>query len=94
MSNMASNTLDLLCTKIGHDLRTLRKARGLSQTEAANSVGVSRHTLCRIENGDMGVALGTIVALAKHYEAPASFLSIMGVEAVEARPAAMGGMHA
>lgn len=70
--------LDMFCRRIGSDLRRLRKLRGLTQAAAADTVGVSRFTLTRIEGGDMGVALGTIVALAKLYDAPPSFLVLVG----------------
>lgn len=69
--------LDSFCARIGEDLRSLRKSRGLTQSGAAEAVGVSRYTLTRIESGDMGVALGTIVALAQLYQAPTSFLALM-----------------
>lgn len=69
--------LDVFCARIGEDLRALRKEKGLTQAQAAETVGVSRYTLTRIEGGDMGVALGTIVALARLYEAPDSFLALM-----------------
>lgn len=69
--------LDVFCARIGGDLRALRKLKGLTQSQAAETVGVSRYTLTRIEGGDMGVALGTIVALARLYEAPGSFLALM-----------------
>lgn len=81
MNDMA---LTSLCQRIGHDLKQLRKHKGLSQAEAAQSVGIHRQTLSKIESGDMGVALGTVVALARLYEAPASFLMVMGATPVAA----------
>ena len=82
------SALNSFCALIGDDLRRLRHKKGMSQDAAAKAVGVSRQTLSRIEGGDMGVALGTVVALAQLYEAPKSFLRLMGVRRVNATPAA------
>lgn len=68
--------LDAICIKVGADLKKLRKMRKLSQSEVAETLGVSRYTLLRIESGDMGVAIGTVIALARLYDAPTSFLDI------------------
>lgn len=84
--------LDEFCAMIGGDLRALRKMKGLTQSQAAETVGVSRYTLTRIEGGDMGVALGTIVALARLYEAPDSFLALMAGRPAQ-EPAAEGAGH-
>lgn len=79
---MNDTALTSLCQRIGHDLKQLRKHRGFSQAEAAQRVGIHRATLSKIEAGDMGVALGTVVALSRLYEAPPSFLMVMGVTIV------------
>lgn len=81
---MNDMSLETFCARIGHDLKQLRRHRGLSQTQAAERVGIARQTLSKIECGDMGVAMGTIISLARLYQAPESFLRIMGVEAINA----------
>lgn len=73
---MSDKELDAFCARVGRDLKTLRHARGLSQADVAQKVGLSRQTLSRVEMGDMGVALGTIFALAKFYKAPKKLLRL------------------
>jgi transcriptional regulator with XRE-family HTH domain len=50
--------------KLGHDLSLARRKRGLSTADMAARVFVSRNTLWRLEQGDPGVALGTLVTAA------------------------------
>ncbi|MEX1257903.1 MAG: helix-turn-helix transcriptional regulator [Gemmatimonadota bacterium] len=51
---------------IGERLRSLRKARGLTQSEAAERAGLGRHTLYRAEHGD-NPTLSTLVRLLRVY---------------------------
>jgi transcriptional regulator with XRE-family HTH domain len=51
---------------IGERLRSLRKARGLTQSEAAERAGLGRHTLYRAEHGD-NPTLATLVRLLRVY---------------------------
>lgn len=51
---------------IGERLRALRKARGLTQTEAAERAGLGRNTLYRAEQGD-NPTLQTVVRLLRVY---------------------------
>ena len=46
---------------LGKLLTRLRTARRMTQSAAAERVGVSRNTLSRIENGDPSIAVGQIV---------------------------------
>lgn len=55
-----------LLLEIGRRLRALRKARGLTQTEAAERTGLARNTLYRAEQGDNPTLL-TIVRLLRVY---------------------------
>lgn len=54
---------------IGGKLAELRKGKGLSQTEAAHDLGVSRGTISRIESGDLNVSFTTLLGMAKMYGA-------------------------
>jgi len=47
--------------ELGKLLTRLRTARRMTQSAAAERVGVSRNTLSRIENGDPSIAVGQIV---------------------------------
>lgn len=60
----------LLRRYIGRRLEALRKAKGLSQTEAARAVQLGRSTIIRMEDGDSGVKLRDpdVVALLDLYE--------------------------
>jgi transcriptional regulator with XRE-family HTH domain len=49
---------------IGATLRTLRRARGLSQQALAERAGVTQHHLCHIESGRNLPRLDTIVRIA------------------------------
>ena len=50
--------------RVGRDVRLARTAAGISTTDAAHRAGVSRSTLERVEQGDAGVAVGTLCAVA------------------------------
>ena len=51
---------------LGRRLTALRKARGLTQTEAAKRAGLSRNTLHRAERGE-NPTLQTVVRLLRTY---------------------------
>jgi transcriptional regulator with XRE-family HTH domain len=55
-----THTLSVLA-KLGQDIATARKARTLSTQDMAERMGVDRGTLRRLEQGDPGVALNTLV---------------------------------
>src|SRR5437870_1703031 len=46
--------------KLGHDLAVARRKRGISTSDMAARLFVSRDTLWRLERGDPTVALGTL----------------------------------
>ena len=50
--------------KLGHELALARRKRGISTSDMASRLFVSRDTLWRLERGDPGVALGTFATLA------------------------------
>jgi transcriptional regulator with XRE-family HTH domain len=47
--------------KLGRDLAVARRKRGISTSDMAARLFASRNTLWRLERGDPGVALGTLV---------------------------------
>ena len=51
---------------LGRRLKALRKARGLTQTEAAERAGLGRNTLYRAEGGD-NPTLQTVIRLLRVY---------------------------
>ena len=57
-----------LLTEIGQRLAALRRARGLTQTEAGVRAGLGRNTLYRAEHGD-NPTLQTVVRLLRVYGA-------------------------
>lgn len=71
--------------EIGHRLRVLRRARGLTQTEVAERAGLSRNTLYRAEQGD-NPTLQTVIRLLRTYGRLPSFEAF--VPAVEVSPMA------
>ena len=50
--------------KLGRDLALARRKRGISTSDMAARLFVSRNTLWRLERGDPTVALGTLVTAA------------------------------
>lgn len=53
--------------KIGEIFRNLRDARGLTQLDVANALGVSDETISRIESGKLPSKGNTLARLAEHY---------------------------
>lgn len=49
--------------QLGEHIRTARLRRLLSTEELAQACGIGRRTLYRIENGEPGVAVGTLLAI-------------------------------
>jgi len=67
-----------ILAEIGSRLTALRKARGLTQAEAARRAGLSRNTLYRAEQGD-NPTLQTVIRLLRTYGrlgALASFIPV------------------
>lgn len=48
---------------LGHILRSVRKKKGLSQTEAGKSVGIDQPTLSKIERGESNARIDTLFRL-------------------------------
>lgn len=49
---------------LGEQIRAARRARGWSQQELADRAGITAPTLRKVENGNLGVALGTAFEVA------------------------------
>jgi ribosome-binding protein aMBF1 (putative translation factor) len=49
--------------KLGSDIKTARLRRRLGQPELAAAAGVSARTVRRLESGDDGVAVGSVLAV-------------------------------
>lgn len=81
----ADPVLDEFCVKMGQSLKAMRRRKKMSQERAAEEAGVSRYTIFRVESGDMGVAFGTIMKMAKVYDAPQSFFELLSQEPDERR---------
>jgi transcriptional regulator with XRE-family HTH domain len=47
--------------ELGQNLRTARLRRHMSTDELAHACGIGRRTLYRIESGEPGIALGTLM---------------------------------
>ena len=62
---------------VGAELRHLRLARGLTQQEVANRVGVHRTYVNQVEAGSRNVSLGILARLARVLETNLS--SVVGV---------------
>lgn len=48
--------------KLGHDLSLARRKRGISTSDMAGRLFISRDTLWRLERGDPTVSIGTLAA--------------------------------
>ncbi len=49
--------------RLGEGIRTARLRRQLNMDELAQACGIGRRTLYRIENGEPGVAVGSLLAV-------------------------------
>jgi len=56
--------------KLGDNLKRIRTERGISQSDIAKSLGVSRGFVSNIENGKRNPTLATISRLAKAINVP------------------------
>lgn len=56
--------------KLGNNLKRIRTERGISQSDIAKSLGVSRGFVSNIENGKRNPTLATISKLAKAIGVP------------------------
>jgi transcriptional regulator with XRE-family HTH domain len=59
-----------LITKCGQQIRTLRKAKGISQQELANLANIELSQINRIELGKINTSLSQIASIAKALNIP------------------------
>ncbi len=59
-----STTSKTVLSVLGQLIRVARQERGMRQTELAERVGVSRHTIMAIEKADPKVAIGAVLEAA------------------------------
>lgn len=61
---------------IGRQLKELRLARGLRQTEVADKVGLSRATISNVEVGNRGLSLESLQKFCELYQVDISYFGI------------------
>lgn len=61
-------------------LRRAREAKGLSQTEAAQKIGITQSTLSGLESGRQGVAEDTAIRVARGYGMTLREMLAIGLE--------------
>ena len=60
--------------KLSERLHSLRKERGLTQTEAANAVEISLKSYCRYESGEREPTASVLVRIADFYNVTTDYL--------------------
>lgn len=60
--------------KLSERLRSLRKERALTQTDAAKAVGISLKSYCRYESGEREPDASTLARMADFYAVTADYL--------------------
>jgi DNA-binding XRE family transcriptional regulator len=73
-ANTPSHTSEDALTKFGAKVREFRKARGLTQHQLAETAGIDRKTVNRIENTRYSPTLTNVFAIADALEVPANKL--------------------
>lgn len=67
---MPSSTANTLLVIVGNRLRALRMARGVTQQDCGDAVGLDHSTLSMYERGARQPTLDALIALARYYEVP------------------------
>lgn len=55
-------------------LKELREAKGLSQTQLANELGISQQAYARYEKGDRKPKISTLIKLADYFDVSVDYL--------------------
>jgi transcriptional regulator with XRE-family HTH domain len=58
----------------GKNLRKVRKARGFTQAQLANDIGVEISQISRIERGIINTSIGNCNAISKIFKIPVKYL--------------------
>lgn len=74
LEKSSDSTRDDALTKFGAKVREFRKARGLTQHQLAESAGIDRKTVNRIENTRYSPTLTNVFAIAEALDVPANKL--------------------
>jgi transcriptional regulator with XRE-family HTH domain len=74
---------------VGHKLRELRKARGLTQADVARILAVSPQQYQKYEDGQTKCSLATLVALGDYYGVALNALLPQSDHAMDAQPPAV-----
>ncbi len=77
--------ISLMRTDMGERLKTLRKARKLTQIEVAVATGIDRAYLSKLENGNVGTSIETLEALSDFYKVSIDFI-YRGIDYNNSRP--------
>jgi transcriptional regulator with XRE-family HTH domain len=67
-------TMALNPALVGNTIRTLRKSRGLTQAKLSERAGVTKNHLGLVENGQRGVSLESLNALANALRVPSEVI--------------------
>lgn len=76
---------------VANRIQRLRKARGLSQEELADAVGVSRQAVSKWESDQSLPDVDKVVALADYFETTTDYL-LKGIEPVPSQPRPLNAM--
>ncbi len=68
--NTSEEVIAAALNQVGSRLKRLRDTRGLTLTAVANSTGISKSTLSRLENGERRPSLELLLPLAQAYRVP------------------------
>lgn len=63
--------------KLGEAVKSIRRLRGLTQSELAEAVGVASNTMAILERGERAFSLRMLNALGKALDVPAACLAVM-----------------
>jgi DNA-binding XRE family transcriptional regulator len=61
MDNISKDKIFRICRELGHNIKIARKFRKLPSRCVAETVGISRPTLWKIEKGSPSVAIGSYI---------------------------------
>ena len=60
--------------KVGNNIRSIRKEKGMSQVELADKIQSDRQYLYKIEHGKVGISVVKLAIIAKALDVPSSAL--------------------